>query len=832
MRLFAIILALSCIFTNVIAQKKAAYVSGKVVDENENPLAGVSVIILGKTTGVTTNDSGSFRIKTPAAEAFALIFSYTGYRESQRNFYLNKDEEEHITVRLTKNTSVLPTVVLSNDRDRKETGLTKINPKDALSIPTVSGGIEGLIKTQVGSNNELTSQYTVRGGNFDENLVYINDFEVFRPYLVNSGQQEGLSIINPELARNVSFYNGGFQAKYGDKMSSVLDIQYKKPSSFGGSAYASLLEQGFHLEGTSNNQRFTYLFGARNKTNSDLLSGQETQGVYVPSSSDVQTFLTYKLSTKWQLELLGILSATKFSFIPHVATLTSSVFSPLFTEDLALNVFFNGQEKDVYSTNLIGFSAINQVNKKLKLKWMLSRFEDNEKQNYDIGGTYLFGDRDFDPSSSTYGQIINPLGAGYYQNYTRDNLNIDVWNAGVKGFLDEGKHYIQWGTNVEQNNIAYKIYEWNFQDSAGYSIPQNGNNLSSFVNSTGTISFQKISGYAQDNINLSHDSKDISLQAGLRYNYNTLNNEFFVTPRMQFSIKPQWKKDIVLKFSAGTYYQPPFFRELFTYNDSLNTNVKAQKSLQFVAGMDYNFKSNSNHAFRLTTEAYYKNMWDVNPYDIVNTQIKYFGKNDATAYAYGIETRLYTELVKDAESWVSLGLMHTEENISDAYYPTYKNAEGEIINANSKDKVPTDTVQTKLGWVRRPTDRLITLGIFLQDYLSTNKNIRVHLNTIYGTNLPYNIPNDFQYRGKVVIDPYIRVDIGFSAMLLSETSERRSHSPFRGFKNIWASLEVLNLIDRANVISYQSIKDFSNTTYLIPNTLTPRMLNVKIVARF
>jgi CarboxypepD_reg-like domain/TonB-dependent Receptor Plug Domain len=831
MRLFVIILALSSIFTNVTAQKRPAYVSGKVVDENENPLTGVSVTILGKTTGVTTSDSGTFRIKLTADNACALVFSYTGYRETQRNFFLSPDEEEHIVVRLIKTNETLDTVAITDNHEHTETGLTRINPKDAFAVPSASGGIEALIKTQVGSNNELSSQYTVRGGNFDENLVYINDFEVFRPYLVNSGQQEGLSIINPELAKNVSFYNGGFQAKYGDKMSSVLDIQYKKPSSFGGSAYVGLLEQGFHLEGVSNNNRFTFLFGARNKTNSSLLSSQETQGVYVPSSSDIQSFLTYKLSNKWQLELLGILSGTNFSFIPEFETLTSAVYSPLLTEDLALNVFFNGREKDAYSTNLIGLSAVNQVNKKLKLKWMLSRFEDNEKQNYDIAGTYLFGQRDFDPGSSTYGQIINPLGSGYYQNYARDNLNIDVWNIGLKGTLDEDKHFIQWGANIEQNNIVYKLNEFTFQDSAGYSIPQMGDTLSNAINSSGNLSFQKISGYVQDNINLSRNNKDITLQAGLRYNYGTLNKQSLFSPRMQLSIKPDWKKDVVLKFAAGIYDQPPFYRELFEYNGTLNTNVKAQQSAQFVAGMDYNFKS-ARRAYRLTTEAYYKNMWDVNPYDIVNTQIKYFGKNDAIAYAYGIETRLYTDLVKDAESWFSLGIMHTEENISDAFYPTYKNAEGQTITSTTTDKVVTDTVQTKLGWVRRPTDRLITMGMFLQDYLSTNKNIRVHLNAIYGTNLPYNIPNEFQYRGQLVIDPYIRVDIGFSALLLGETSVRRSHSPFRSFQSIWASLEVLNLIDRANTISYQLIKDFSNTTYAIPNRLTPRMLNFKIIARF
>ncbi|MEI9933409.1 MAG: TonB-dependent receptor [Ferruginibacter sp.] len=714
------ILALSFIITTVSAQKKTASINGRVIDENENPLANVSITILGRTTGVTSNDSGYFHLQVPAEKPFALIFSYTGYNEVQRNFYMNNNEEEHTTVRMIKNTTALQTVVVGDDREHREAGLTRINPKDALAIPGPVSGVEGLIKTLVGSNNELTSQYNVRGGNFDENLVYINDFEVFRPYLVNSGQQEGLSIINPDMAKNVSFYNGGFQSKYGDKMSSVLDIQYKKPTDFEGSVYASPLEQGFHLEGTAKQQRLTYLIGARNKTNSSLLSSQETQGVYTPSSSDVQAFFTYALNEKWQLELLGIFSATKFSFIPQSEELTSVAFSPFFTEDLALDVSFNGQEKDNYSTNLIGLSVINKVNKKLKLKYMLSHFQDQETQNYDIAAAYLFGERNFDQSSSTYGQIVNPLGSGFYQNYARDYLNINVWNAGLKGSLEEGKNFIQWGTNIEQTYINYKLYEWNYQDSAGYSLPYYSNNLNSFINSNGDISIQKISGYIQDNINIANTKKDITVQAGLRYNYNSLNKEFFVSPRVQLSLKPKWQKDIVFKLAAGTYYQPPFYRELFEYDGTLNPNVQAQKSVQFVGGMDYNFKSN-DRPFRLTTEAYYKNMWDVNPYDIINTQIKYFGKNDAIAYAYGIETRLYGELIKDAESWVSLGLMHTEENISDAYYYTFKNAEGQIINSSTTDKTVTDSVQNKLGWVRRPTDRMITLGLFLQDYLSTNK---------------------------------------------------------------------------------------------------------------
>ena len=830
MRAFTI-LVFSLVYLTSSAQRKNAFVSGQVIDGNENPLAKVSIIILGKTTGITSNDSGLFRIKVPADKSLALIFSHAGFTELQKNFYLSDQEDEKITVRLQRAGKTLETVVVGNDRERKEVGLTKINPKIALVLPSTVGGVEGLIKTLVGSNNELTSQYNVRGGSYDENLIYINDFEILRPYLVRSGQQEGLSFINPELARNINFYNGGFQAKYGDKISSVLDIQYKKPKLFGGSVYVSLLEQGMHLEGSGKNERFTYLIGFRNKTNRNLLSSQETQGSYIPSSADLQALITYKLNSKWQLELLGNFSGTKFTLIPESVQKTSSVFSPLFSANLGLDVKFDGQERDGYSTSLIGLSAINQPNKKVQIKWMLSHFENKENENFDIAGAYLFGNRDFDNTSSTYGKIVNPLGAGFYQNYGRNKLSIGVWNAGVKGSIDKGKHFLQFGNSIEETKINDRLYEWEYQDSAGYSLPFNSGNLNKFVNNAANLSIQKYSGYLQDNINFVTDKHSISLQAGIRYNYNSLNKELLISPRAQVSVKPDWQKDVVFKFAAGIYDQPPLYRELRRYDGSLNTAIKSQKSYQLVAGMDYNF-TGSNRPFRITTEAYYKNLKDVIPYDIDNVRIRYQGSNNAKAYAYGIETRLYGELVKDAESWLSIGLMRTKENIEGDHYYNYKNAAGETITSKTKDQLPVDSSRQEVGWVRRPTDRLLTIGLFLQDYLSTNKNFKVHLNMIYGSNMPYNIPNSTRYRNALIIDPYIRVDIGFSALLLSEKNKRRSHDPFRNFENIWASFEIFNLIDRANTISYQLIKDFSNTVYSIPNRLTPRLINLKVVGRF
>ncbi|HQV61450.1 MAG TPA: TonB-dependent receptor, partial [Chitinophagaceae bacterium] len=806
-----ILLTATCLLLSILSfsQKKAAYVSGKVVDENENPLPKVSVVVLGQSKGITTNDSGYFRIKVAANKAFALIFTYTGRRAEQKNFLLSEEEEETITIRLEKSENTLQEVIITDQRDRREVGLIRPNPKTILNLPSAVTGVESLIKIFVGSNNELTSQYSVRGGSYDENLIYVNDFEVFRPYLVRSGQQEGLSFINPEMVRNISFYNGGFQAKYGDKMSSVLDIQYKKPKRFGGSAYVGILEQGLQLEGTSKNSKFSYLLGVRNRSNRNLLSRQDTKGNYVPSSADFQALLNYQFSPKWQAELLSNISQTKFTLIPEFSQLTTSVFSPLYSATIGVDIYFEGREKDRYQTNMLGFSLINQPSKKLKLKWMASRFENDEAENVDIIGAYLFGDRDFDKRNPTYGLIVNPLGAGVYQNWARNELNIENWNVSHKGNYDKGKHAFQWGIGYDKTTIADKLNEWEFQDSAGYALPYQPNmlQLSKVIKSNANLAINKFSGYLQDNILLGDSSNSVTLTGGVRFNYNSLNQEFLITPRISASWKPRSKKDIIFRAAAGAYHQPPFYRELRRYNGTVNTNLQSQKSWQTVAGFDYNFIGIGGRPMRWTTEAYYKSMTDVVPYDVDNVRIRYFGENNAKAYATGIEMRLHGELVPDAESWISLGIMKTAEDISGDHYYRYKNAAGEFINAQSPDQVVVDSTRFDVGWLRRPTDRRITFGMYFQDYLPTNKNFKMFLNLLYGSNLPYNIPGAVRYRNAAVIEPYIRADIGFSALLVDDDrSKRRSHSPFRNFDNIWASLEVFNIIDRANVISYLFVK--------------------------
>jgi hypothetical protein len=809
---------------SLYAQSKTAVVKGTVVDEENQPMPGVSVYILGKREGKLTNDSGAFTITVPVRQAFALVFSRVDYKVQQKNFFINQGEEERVVIRMERVVQTLESVVVTDNRPRREAGLVVLDPKQAFNIPSPTGGIESLIKIFVGSNNELTSNYSVRGGNYDENLIYVNDFEIFRPYLVRSGQQEGLSFINPELTRSVLFYNGGFQAKYGDKLSSVLDIQYKRPRRFGGSAYIGLLEQGIHIEGASKDNRLSYLVGFRNRNNQNLLSSQETQGNYVPSSTDLQALLNWQFKPKWTAELLTNWSSTQFKLDPTFSQQTSSVFSPLLTANLGLDTYFEGRERDAYRTRMVGTSLQWQQSSNLRLKWLASYMENKEEENIDITGTYLFGEREFDRSQPSFGLITNPLGAGAYQTFARNRLKIGVLNLSHKGYYNRGKHYWTWGLSYDCQQIDDQLREWERQDSAGYSLPYAGNQLELYrsVRSSANLSINRFSGFVQDNLALLDST--MSLQAGVRFNYNDLNGEWLITPRVGMSWMPaHWKRDIVFKASAGLYHQPPFYRELRRYDGSVNTQVLAQKSWQVSGGFDYQFIG-LGRPLRFTAEAYYKQLWDVVPYDIDNVRIRYYGENNAKAYATGLELRLFGELVKDAESWVSLGFMRTREDIENDFFYNYS-----LDSLNQ----PTDSVLTQHGWLRRPTDRLITVGLYFQDYLSTNKNFKVYLNTLYGTNMPYNIPNNVKYRNALTIDPYLRIDIGFSALLLNaDKSKRRSHSPFRDFDQISLNLEVFNLIDRANTISYQLIKDFSNTVYTIPNRLTPRLLNIKLLARW
>lgn len=800
------------------SQNETAMIKGKVTDENNAPIEFAFVVVKGENQGTKTNQNGEFTLVIPSGRTVQLNISHVGYESKTILKRIEKGETYSLTISLVSNTKVQKGVTITDKSKRSEAGNIAINVKKYYEMPSTVQGIEGLLKIFLSNNNELTSQYNVRGGNFDENLVYINDFEVYRPFLVRSGQQEGLSIINPDLVSGVNFSTGGFQAKYGDKMSSVLDITYKRPKEFGGSVTMSMLGLAAHLEGTGIKKRLSYLIGARQKSNQYLLQSQQTKGVYNPTFTDIQAFLNYQFDTDWQVDLFANYARNRFDFQPESSTQSFGLINKAFQ----LRMFYDGAETDKFDSRYGGISVTHTPNSKTTLKLIASGFQTRESETYDILGEYLLGELETDLGKDNFGDIKYAIGTGVVHNYARNYLNVNVGNVGHKGMYDAGKHFLQWGANAEFVGINDRLNEWERRDSAGFSQPFSDSVLlmAKRYKSTQEFSYSRLSAFLQDNV--AFDSIGLVLTGGIRVNYNLLNQEVLFSPRLQLSWKPRWKRDVIFRGATGVYSQPPFYREMRDLDGNVNTKVKAQKSYHAVAGMDYNFKAFNNRPFKFTTEVYYKSMWDLVPYEYDNIRIRYFGKNNARGYAYGAEFRLYGDIVKDAESWISLGLMKTSEDILDDAI-VYKSK----VNG-------ADSATTYPGYIPRPTDSRVSFGLFFSDYLPRNKNFKVHLNGLYSTGLPFGPPDRQRYGDTLRIPSYKRVDIGFSALLLDgEKKDRPRFSYFRKIKSMWFSLEVFNLLGIQNTLSYLWIQDqTSGRTYAVPNRLTARLLNAKLVTRF
>jgi len=802
----------------VFAQNESAMLKGRVTDENNIPLEFVSVSVKGETQGTKTNNAGEFVLMVSANRTVQIVFTYVGFESKIINKRIENGETYNLTVSINRNTRQKDGVTITDKSKRNEAGNIAINPKKYYEMPSTVQGIEGLLKIFLSNNNELTSQYNVRGGNFDENLVYINDFEVYRPFLVRSGQQEGLSIINPDLVSGVNFSTGGFQSKYGDKMSSVLDITYKRPKEFAGSVSLSMLGLAAHLEGTAVRKRLSYMVGARQKSNQYLLQSQQTKGVYNPTFTDIQAYLNYQFDTDWQVDVFANYARNRFDFQPENSTQSFGLINKAFQ----LRMFYDGAETDKFDSRYGGVSVTHTPNPKTTLKLIASGFQTRESETYDILGEYLLGELETDLGKENFGDVKYALGTGVIHNYARNYLNVNVGNIAHKGFYDAGKHFLQWGLNAEFVGISDQLNEWERRDSAGFSQPYSDSALfmAKRYKTSQDFNYMRWSGFIQDNV--AFDSIGLVITGGVRFNYNFLNKEFLVSPRLQLSWKPKWQKDVVFRGATGVYSQPPFYREMRNLDGTVNLDVKAQKSYHAVGGLDYNFKALGNRPFKFTTELYYKYMWDLVPYEYDNIRIRYFGKNNAVGYAYGAEFRLYGDIVRDAESWISLGLMKTAENLSDDV-------------AIVKSKVTgDDSTSYAPGYVPRPTDSRISFGLFFSDYLPRNKNFKVHLNGLYSTGLPFGPPDNQRLGDTLRIPSYKRVDIGFSALLLDGArKDRPRFSYFKNVKSMWFSLEVFNLLGIQNTLSYLWIQDQSSgRTYAVPNRLTARLLNVKLVTRF
>ncbi|WP_068471593.1 TonB-dependent receptor [Saccharicrinis aurantiacus] len=808
----SIVLAIFLCCSVMLYAQKDVSITGILQSEQGEVLDLVNISVQGKPGGTISKSDGTFAIFTKAVPPYTLVFSSIGYQTAYITFSAESQKSD-LLIKLRQKDETIEEVNVQAKR-KNEQNFEKIDAKLSAQLPDATGGsIEALVKTQMGvsNNNELSSQYRVRGGNFDENLVYVNDIEVYRPFLIRSGQQEGLSFVNPEMVSDIRFSAGGFDARYGDKMSSVLDITYKRPTEFGGSASASLLGANAHIEGASKDDKFTHISGVRYKTNSYLLGSLDASGDYNPTFLDLQTYLTYQFNDKWGVSFLGNVSQNTYNFKPVDRETTFGTLSEVKT----LRIYFEGEEKDDFLTGFMAGTLNFSPNKNNSYKLILSGFRTSENENFDILGQYWIQDLESeDGTPSKPEDSATGIGVGSYLEHARNYLFGTVRNVAVRGKHRVNKHRLEWEGKYQHERFSDQINEWVMRDSAGYSIPISDPELvlSYAYNATHDISSNRVTGFLQDNMHFDLQKGKLDLAIGIRASYWDFNNEFLLSPRASVLYDPMWEKDYRFKFATGVYYQSPFYKEYRAQGVGINYDIKSQKSIHFVTGFDHYFSS-WGRPFKYSTELYYKHMTNLNPYTIDNVRIRYTAQNNAKGYAAGIDMKINGEFVKGVESWASLSIMQTEEDILDDSYV---------------DKNTGETVYP--GYIPRPSDQRINFSLMFQDYLPNNPSFKVNLNLVFGTGLPFGPPRSERYLATARMPAYRRVDIGFSKELTGV--HKNPNKADKIFKNLWLGLEVFNLFDIDNTISYYWVSDVNNRQYAVPNYLTSRRVNVKLVSRF
>lgn len=833
-----LLIALCIILTiNTSEAQTSALVYGKVTDESHQPLELVNVAVLGSPGGVTSAKDGTYELRVAAQKQLTIVYSFIGFESDTLKMTFRPDEKFRCDKTLKQVATLLPYLIVE-DKALRNTSLNRIDPRAASVIPSASAGIESLVKTMPGvvSNNELSSQYSVRGGNYDENLVYVNDIEIYRPFLVRSGQQEGLSFLNSDLVSSVLFSAGGFDAKYGDKMSSVLDIRYKKPQEFAGSASASLLGATAHIEGVSKSHRFTYLAGVRYKSNQYLLNSLETKGDYKPKYFDLQSLLTYSISKKVEVSVLGYVANNIYTLVPESRETNFGTLN----DPMRLKIYFDGRESDSYSS-FMGAATVNyKPSDKLNIKWIVSGYNSKENEAYDILGQYWI---QLLENKSDSIEVVENKGIGSYLTHARNKLNINVINIENRYSLSSGKSYTQWGIKYQHEIIDDRINEWMLMDSAGFStpyspgipgMPGNLTDLDVYYNlkTSANIISNRYTGFLQNSRNIDGDSTRLTLTTGVRFQYWDYNGQFLVSPRATISYKPNWQRDILFRFSTGYYFQPPFYRELRNLVGQINPEIRAQKSIHFVLGSDLNFRA-WDRPFKFVSEVYYKMLRELIPYEVDNVRIRYLGYNDSDGYAVGLDMKVNGEFVKGVESWASLSIMQIEEDLYDDYYYEYYNQSGEqIIAGLTVDQVVADSVRIQPGFIPRPTDQRVTFGLFFQDYLPMNPTYKMNLGLYFGTGLTTGAPNTPLYQHVFRMPAYRRVDIGFAKQVIGNEAGTSSRSFFRSLKSMWITAEILNLLQINNTISYMWVRDFDGNQYGVPNYLTSRQINLKVSVEF
>jgi hypothetical protein len=803
---------------NSLAQ--TAFVKGVVLDEKNLPVEGVNVSCFN--TRTQTNEKGFYQIAIPSNQKVTVEFTHVSLKKASLKISLKSNEVYVFNMRMNDQEEQMGEVIINSNNKKSVQGIITFDAKDIRFIPGANAGIENVLKTLPGvnSNNELSTQYSVRGGNYDENLVYVNDVEVYRPFLIRSGQQEGLSFVNTDLVQNIDFSAGGFQAKYGDKMSSVLDITYRNPTQFGASLEMSFLGGSLAVDAVSKDKKWSAITGIRYRNNSLLVNSQETQTNYTPTFADIQTNINYQASAKWQWSFLGNISQNKYLYQP----LTRQTNFGTVDAPMTLAVYYKGKEKDKYDTYFGALKTTYQVSENFALKFIGSVFHTIEQEYFDIYAQYRLGEVDTNIGSDTYGDIAFSRGIGSQLNHARNDLDALIANLEVKGLKNWKQNQIEWGVKYTKESIRDRISEWEVIDSAGFSIrppkilpksdepyqPYGGLLIPyQYVSAINFTDINRFSAYAQ------WGRKDNLGTNEIWYNFGARMQSWEVTgdnldsklqtvfsPRVQFAIKPDWKKDMLFRLTVGVYNQPPFYRELRDYDGVVQPDTKAQKSINFVLGNDYSFKM-WERPFKLVTEAYYKKMTDVNPYTVDNVRIRYAADNNAVAYAQGLDVRLNGEFVPGTDSWISFGYLKTEEDIDNK------------------------------GYIARPTDQRLKFGLLFQDYMPKIPSLKLYLNLVYNTGLTGGSPayaDPYLYQNR--LNDYRRVDIGFSKVFIDQKTGTSSKKFFKNFKELALGFEIFNLFNNQNAITNTWVRDvYTKTEYAIPNYMTTRVFNLKLSAR-
>ncbi|MDX2414014.1 MAG: TonB-dependent receptor [Bacteroidales bacterium] len=801
-----ITLLLFCIAQLASAQQEPCTIFGIVSDSTLSPIPLVNIIFGDGESGTFSNDKGYYILSAPRdGKTLSIRFTAVGYQDHTTEITAGTDSIE-LNIVLTVAVTELNEVVVREQSTTEAPTLNRIPIKDIRFLPVSGSGIESLLMTLPGviSTNELSSAYTVRGGSFDENLVYINGIEIYRPQLINSGRKEGLSMLNPDLTHSVFFSPGGFNSSYGGKLSSVLDIQYRKPEEFRGSVNLGLLLSSAHLEGRSKNKRFSYLIGSRYMTNRLLLQTTDTRANYTPYYIDIQSIATLKTGKKSSLSMFFTMGNNIFQFIP----LSQQSSFGNFMEAYQLYVDFDGYESDNYLTYTTALSWELNHNENFNSKLIIQNSSSNEKETYDIKGRYLLNQLDKNLGSENFGDSLMNIGVGTWLDHARNYLETNITIASFSSKWQHSRNIVSWGLKLKHEEIIDNINEWRMIDSAGYSIPfsSNGLQVKSYIKGENRLSSNRAEVYVLDNYTFSAGSLNYIFTVGARLTYWSLNDEILFSPRASMEVSPH--NSLAFYFAYGRYYQSPFYKELRYPDASLNTNIRSQKSTHFVLGSRWDFMAGYTN-FRLSSELYYKKLEDLIPYKFDNVRVIYAAENIASGYATGLDLRLNGEFVRDAESWLSLSFM----------------------------KATHDILEDEYGPYPAPADIRFSADLFFQDYFPSNHSFKAHIKLHFSTGMPVSSPYNDRYDNIHRMPSYRRVDIGFSKTLKDRFSIISEKNPLSHFEDIVIGIEIFNLIDINNTISYNWLSTINNLSgeerqFAIPNYLTGRRLNMKISCTF